>query len=174
MHGASFLNRAHRKPFPAATPSWQLAPRPRIKHEKWTAGSALETWTVAAADGVRFARVRWENNFLLIFETAPFFCKHPVYTDFKISYNKMWLPQAPLKQSHLGTWRQVTTDSKAHINQQRFPNGHIRHAFYLINKHIKLCKEWYSPSTRDADGNKSPAARNSSNLIIRAGNLHTT
>jgi hypothetical protein len=34
--------------------------------------------TVAAADGVRFARVRWEINFLLIFETAPFFCKHPV------------------------------------------------------------------------------------------------
>ena len=38
-----------------------------------------ETGTVAAADGVRFARVRWEINFLLTFETAPFFCKHPVY-----------------------------------------------------------------------------------------------
>ena len=37
-----------------------------------------ETWTVAAADGVRFARVRWEINFLLTFETAPFICKHPV------------------------------------------------------------------------------------------------
>ena len=49
------------------------------KHEKRTDGSAWETWTVAAADGVRFARVRWEINFLLIFETAPFFCKHPVY-----------------------------------------------------------------------------------------------
>jgi hypothetical protein len=37
------------------------------------------TWTLAAADDVRFARVRLEINFLLIFETAPFFCKHPVY-----------------------------------------------------------------------------------------------
>ena len=33
-------NGAHRKPFPAATPSWKLAPRPRSKHEKLTAGSA--------------------------------------------------------------------------------------------------------------------------------------
>ena len=32
-----------------------------------------ETGTVAAADDVRFARVRWEINFLLTFETAPFF-----------------------------------------------------------------------------------------------------
>jgi hypothetical protein len=40
--------------------------------------NALKTWTVAAADGVRFARVRLEINCLLIFETAPFFCKHPV------------------------------------------------------------------------------------------------
>ena len=35
--------------------------------------------TVAAADGVRCARVRWEINFLLTFETAPFFCVYPVY-----------------------------------------------------------------------------------------------
>jgi len=41
-------------------------------------------------------------------------------------------------------------------------------------RYTKLCKEWYSPSTTHADGNKSPAARNSSNLNIRAGNLHTT
>jgi hypothetical protein len=33
-------NGAHRKPFPAATPSWKLAPRPRSRHEKRTAGSA--------------------------------------------------------------------------------------------------------------------------------------
>ena len=69
MHGASFLNRAlysqiwtpqnvaHRKPFPAVTPSWKLTPRPRSKHEKRTAGSARETWTVSAAEGVRCARV---------------------------------------------------------------------------------------------------------------------
>ena len=42
---------------PAATPCCKLVPRPRSKHEKRTAGSACETWTVAAADGVRFARV---------------------------------------------------------------------------------------------------------------------
>ena len=53
---------------------------PRSKHEKRTAGSAWETWTVAAADGVRCARVRWEINFLLTFETAPFFCVYPVFT----------------------------------------------------------------------------------------------
>ena len=47
---------------------------PRSKHEKRTAGSAWETWTVAAADGIRCARVRWEINFLLTFDTALFFC----------------------------------------------------------------------------------------------------
>ena len=52
---------------------------PRSKHEKRTADSAWETWTVAAADGVRCARVRWKINFLLTFETAPFFCVYPVY-----------------------------------------------------------------------------------------------
>ena len=51
---------------------------PRSKHER-AAGRAWETWTVAAADGIRFARVRGEINFLLTFETAPFICKHPVF-----------------------------------------------------------------------------------------------
>ena len=60
-------------------PSWKLAPWPHSKHEKRTAGSAWETWTVATADGVRCARVRWEINFLLTFETAPFFCVYPLY-----------------------------------------------------------------------------------------------
>ena len=41
-----------------------------LAHEK--------TWTVAAAGGVRCARVRREINFLLTFETAPFFCVHSV------------------------------------------------------------------------------------------------
>jgi len=54
------------------------APRPRSKHEKRTAGSAWETWTVAAADRVRCARVRCEINLFLTFETAPFFCVYPV------------------------------------------------------------------------------------------------
>jgi len=42
--------------------------------------NAWETWTVAAADGVRCACVRWEINFLLTFETAPFFYVYPVYS----------------------------------------------------------------------------------------------
>ena len=71
--------RSIQKAFPPATPSWKLAPRPRSKHEKRTAGSAWETWTVAAADGVGCTRVRWEINFLLTFQTAPFFCVYPVY-----------------------------------------------------------------------------------------------
>jgi len=54
---------------------------PRSKHEKRTAGSARETWTVVAADGVRCARVRWDINFLLTFKTAPFFCVYPVGTN---------------------------------------------------------------------------------------------
>jgi len=71
-------NGAHRKPFPAATPSWKLAPQPCSKHEKQAAGSTWDTWPVTAADGVRCARARWEINFLLTFETAPFFCVFPV------------------------------------------------------------------------------------------------
>ena len=55
---------------------------PGSKHEKRTAGSAWETWPVAAADGVRCTRVRWKINFLLTFEIAPFFCVYPVW-DFR-------------------------------------------------------------------------------------------
>ena len=51
-----------------------LGNRPRSKQGKRTAGSAWETWTVATADGVCCACVRWEINFLLTFETAAFFC----------------------------------------------------------------------------------------------------
>jgi len=54
------------------------APARCSKHEKRTTGSAWETWTVAAADGVRCVRVRWEINLELTFETAPFFCVYPV------------------------------------------------------------------------------------------------
>jgi len=72
------LKTEHRKPCPAVTPSWKLAPRPRSKHEKRTAGSAWETWTVVAADGVRCAHVRWEINFLLTVEPATFFCVYSV------------------------------------------------------------------------------------------------
>jgi len=44
----------------------------------WIVINAWETRTVAAADGVCFTRVRWEISFLLTFETAQFFCVHPV------------------------------------------------------------------------------------------------
>ena len=63
---------------------------PRSKHDKRTTGSAWETWTVAAADGVRCACVRWEINFLLTFETAPFFCVYPVYYIQKYYTMKTW------------------------------------------------------------------------------------
>ena len=52
---------------------------PAVSTSERTPGSAWETWTVAAANGVRFARVRWEINFLLTSETTPFICKHPVH-----------------------------------------------------------------------------------------------
>ena len=52
---------------------------PRSKHVKRTVDSAWETWTVAAADGVRCAHVRWEINFLLTFESAQFFCVYFVF-----------------------------------------------------------------------------------------------
>jgi hypothetical protein len=55
------------------TPSWKLAPWPRSKHEKRTAGSARETWTAAAADGARCARASWEIPFLLTFKIALLF-----------------------------------------------------------------------------------------------------
>ena len=55
---------------------------PRSKHEKRAAGSAWETWRVAASDGVRCARARWEINFLLTFETASFVCVYPVFIYF--------------------------------------------------------------------------------------------
>ena len=62
---------------------------PRSKHMKRTAGSAWETWTVAATDGVRCARVRWEINFLLTFEPHNSF----VYTLYILWL--VWLPISP-------------------------------------------------------------------------------
>ena len=56
---------------------------PAVSTSERTAGSAWETWRVADANGVRFVRVRWEINFLLTFETAPFICKHTVYNILK-------------------------------------------------------------------------------------------
>ena len=95
MHGASFLNRVrnwrcnHRSGHLKTEHTESLFllrrhlgnwPRsPAVSTSERTAGSAWETWTVSAAKGVRCARVRWEINFLLTFETAPFICKHPVY-----------------------------------------------------------------------------------------------
>ena len=91
---ASFLNRARNSRCTVITDldtskrstqkafSWCdaiLETGPAVSTSERTVGSAWETWTNAAADGVRCARVRWEINFLLTFETAPFICKHPVY-----------------------------------------------------------------------------------------------
>jgi hypothetical protein len=49
-----------------------------------------EIWTVAAADGVCCAHVRWEINFLFTFETAPFFCVCPVLLEKKNSRQLYW------------------------------------------------------------------------------------
>ena len=68
--GSLFLLRRHLGNWPRG---------PAVSTSERTPGSAREIWTVAASDGVRFARVRWEINFLLTFETASFICKHPVF-----------------------------------------------------------------------------------------------
>jgi hypothetical protein len=73
-HRSGHLKTEHTKPSPAVTLSWKLVPRSRSKHEKWTAGSAWETWTVSVADSVCCIRVGWEITFLITFEVAPFFC----------------------------------------------------------------------------------------------------
>ena len=97
VHGASFLNRAlhctlhcNHRPGHLKTEHTESLfllqrhlgnwPRgPAVSTSERTTGSAWETWTVAAADGVGFALVRWEINFLLTLETASFFCVYPVY-----------------------------------------------------------------------------------------------
>jgi hypothetical protein len=56
-----------------------LVNEPRSKSEKRTAGRAWETCTSVAADSVRFTHVRWEIDFLLTFETAPFYYERAVF-----------------------------------------------------------------------------------------------
>ena len=77
---------------------------PRSKHDKRTAGSAWETWTVAADDGVRCARVRWEIKFLLTFETAPLFCVYPVYPTDNGQQATLKLGVWSRNQCHLRYW----------------------------------------------------------------------
>ena len=93
MQGASFLNRAlhcnHRSGHLKTEHTeslfllrrhlgnWPRGPSVSMRSELLVAHEKLGT--VAAADGVRCARVRREINFLLTFETAPFFCVYPVY-----------------------------------------------------------------------------------------------
>jgi hypothetical protein len=64
-HRYGHLKTEHKEPSPAETPFWKLVPRPQ---------SAWETRTVPASDSVYCARVGREMKFLLIFETALFFC----------------------------------------------------------------------------------------------------
>jgi len=96
LPGASFLNRVRNSRWTVTTDldtskrSTQktfsccdaiLETGPAAPQSAWeaTAGSAWETWTVATAEGVGCARVSWEINFLLTFETVPFFFVYPVY-----------------------------------------------------------------------------------------------
>jgi hypothetical protein len=50
-------NGAHRKPSPAATPSWKLVPQSRRNHEEQTTASSRETWTVPAVVSAWYARI---------------------------------------------------------------------------------------------------------------------
>ena len=88
----------------------KAAPRSRSRHEKRTAGSAWETWTVAAADGVCCASLRWETNLLLTFETAPFFCVYPVFrtstsrtfeTEGSVCFTILWVSHFEMKNPPL-------------------------------------------------------------------------
>jgi hypothetical protein len=53
--------------------------------------SAWETWTVPAAVSVCCARVGWEINFLITFETAPFFCVCHFYAIVSSVYHASYL-----------------------------------------------------------------------------------
>jgi len=66
-HRSGYLKTEHTESLFLLTPSWKQAPRPRSKHEKRTAGSAWETCTVVAADGVRCARVKLRDKFIVNF-----------------------------------------------------------------------------------------------------------
>ena len=54
---------------------YKMAPQQAQASEMLVAHEKLGQFT---ANGVRFTHVKWEIYFLLIFETAPFICKHPV------------------------------------------------------------------------------------------------
>ena len=59
------LGVAHRRPFPAATPSWKLAPRPRSKYEN-------------LCNNIYIIKLKLYKLLNLINKTAPFFCVYPV------------------------------------------------------------------------------------------------
>ena len=85
-----------------------LGNRPGSKNEKRAAGSAWGSWTVAAADGVRCARVRWEINFLLTFETAQFFCVYPVFIEEKWRvFEAWWRNDQECREMKNGEWSEV-------------------------------------------------------------------
>ena len=60
--------------------NWPRSPTVSMRNEMLV---TLLIWTVAAADGVSCARVRWEINFLLTLETVPFLCVYPVLPSMK-------------------------------------------------------------------------------------------
>ena len=96
LAGAAFLNRARnsrctvitdldtskrstQKAYSCCDAILETGPRPRSVHEKQTVGSAWETWTVAAADGVSCARVRWETNFFNFWNRTILLCIPCIY-----------------------------------------------------------------------------------------------
>jgi hypothetical protein len=121
-----------------------------------TAGNARETWTVAAADGARCARVRWEIHFLLTFEIAPFFCLYRVYkirgqdlrwrsnsSGFSIIYKKK--PTSSISV----IWRSASVrlhfiDQKIHLNFEEISNFFSYFVLLLLFSRFPfLIPRWY-------------------------------
>ena len=146
MHGASFLNcarctvitdlhtskRSTQKAFYCCGAILEIDPAA-------TAGSACETWTVAAADGVGFARVRWEINFLLTFEIAPFISKHTVSTTYSECVCNFIYPACKMHVTYCHLWPVCFY----WISQHYLINGMI---FYWKKRLLNTkCVFWFSP-----------------------------
>ena len=101
-HHASFLNRARNsrwtvitdldtskrsteKSFPCCDAILKTGPAVSMRSELLVAHEKLGHLPPL----VRCARVRWEINFLLTFETAPFFCVYPVYANNSLIWDVM-------------------------------------------------------------------------------------
>jgi hypothetical protein len=112
---------------------------------------AWETWTVAAADSVPCARVRWEINFLLTFEPAPFFCEHTVYplSLYTNNENRTVILRLKVTSRKSGLWSaernsEDTSFASSVKETTKFPYISVRqdlpitHLVYYMNANDKL------------------------------------